>query len=312
MLLAPLAVLYEFGTARRLGLGPQAHMSVPVICVGNLNVGGTGKTPTVIALAQYLTDRGHRPHVVSRGYGGTLEGPHQVEPATDDVSQTGDEPMLLAAFVPTWVAKDRKAGAEAAIAAGANVILLDDGHQNPTLHKDLSLIVVDAAIGFGNGKVMPAGPLREPVSTGLARADLLLSIGDEAAQSKFQRHWSDKITVPRLTGALEPLKTGIPFAGLNVLAFAGIGHPEKFFRTLRGLGANVRQAHALSDHQPLTQTLMSRLVADAKALNAQLVTTEKDAVRVPGRYRHRVLTVPVRLQISDWSALDAAVARILG
>lgn len=297
--LAPLGWLYAHTTRRRVSqAGYQA--SVPVICIGNLNAGGTGKTPTTIALMQALTERGLVVHVVSRGYGGRLAGPIQVDERKHRAADVGDEPLLLAAFGPVWVAHDRKLGVQSAEAAGAQVILLDDGFQNPSVVKTRSVVVVDAAVGFGNGRCIPAGPLREAVAPGLQRADAILSIGPDAAQDQFGTLWKRDIgAVPLFTGTLQPLNTGMSWNGLRALAFAGIGRPAKFFDTLRGLGANIVAVHALEDHQPITAALFLRLVREAKGHRAQLVTTEKDAVRLPQDVRHKVLTVPVRLQIDN-------------
>lgn len=310
-LLSPLGWLYGQVTAKRVAKAAAFRATVPVVCIGNLSAGGTGKTPTTIAMIQHLQSRGINPHVISRGYGGSASELTRVNERKHAAALVGDEPLLLAAFAPTWVCADRAKAAQAAQDAGADLILMDDGFQNPSLHKDASLIVVDAQRGFGNGRCIPAGPLREPVAAGLKRARVVLTIGAPAAQSAFEDLWGAQVSVPRAQGAITPLQTGMDWQETPFLAFAGIGYPEKFFATLRGLGATLVGTHALEDHQPLTPALLTRMEADARRLGAQLVTTEKDAVRLPAEFKRKVLTLPVRLDISDWTEIDRMLDAIL-
>lgn len=303
LLLSPLEWIWIAATRRRLKNGPWEKLDVPVICVGNINVGGTGKTPTVIALLEILSDLGVKAHVVSRGHGGSEIGPLQVNERQHSATQVGDEPLLIAAFAPCWVAKDRTAGAKAAIKAEAQVILLDDGFQNPSLSKDLSLVVVDAEIGFGNGRVMPAGPLREPLKDGLSRADIVVPIGTPAAQKRL----AAQVSKPVWSGELRSLETGMDWSGTRFIAFAGIGRPGKFFATLETLGANVVATHAFPDHAPYTDAILQRLKAEATAKSAQLVTTEKDMARLPSDFRREVLALPIRLVFNDPEAVSSVL-----
>lgn len=311
-LLSPLGMVYAWATARRQKNARPTRVDIPVICIGNLNVGGTGKTPTTIAIAQMLTSRGIAVHIVSRGYGGSLQAVTQVDPRVHTADETGDEPLLMAAFAPTWVANERVAGARAAQNAGADVILLDDGFQDPALIKDLSIIVVDATRGFGNGRCLPAGPLREPVHVGLKRANAVISIGEPEAQSQFRERSADQTgRIAHITASLQPIEMGMPWAEGRYLAFAGIGNPEKFFATLRGLGAPLVRTVALDDHQKLARPMIQRLMKEAQSMDAQLVTTEKDAARLPADLRSGILSLPVRLEFDDAHALETLLKPVL-
>jgi tetraacyldisaccharide 4'-kinase len=310
--LSPLGMVYARATARRQKNARPTRMDIPVICIGNLNVGGTGKTPTTIAIAQMLISRGIAVHIVSRGYGGSLQAVTRVDLRVHTADETGDEPLLMAAFAPTWVANERVSGARAAQNAGADVILLDDGFQDPSLIKDLSIIVVDATRGFGNGRCLPAGPLREPVHVGLKRANAVISIGKPEAQSQFRERAADQLDrIAHITASLKPIEMGMPWAEGRYLAFAGIGDPEKFFGTLRGLGAALVRTVALDDHQKLARPMIKRLMKEAQSMNAQLVTTEKDAARLPGDLRSGILSLPVRLEFDDAHVLETLVEPVL-
>jgi tetraacyldisaccharide 4'-kinase len=303
-LLQPLAWVYASAGAARQAWTRPWRAPVPVICVGNLTVGGTGKTPVALSLAQHFLARGQYPHFLTRGYGGTLRRPVAVDPAHHTAAETGDEALLLAAVAPTWVARDRVAGAQAACAAGASLLILDDGFQNPRLSKDLSLVVVDGDYGFGNARVLPAGPLREPVAHGLARAQAVVMLNGGG------RLVSMPPDLPCLDAALEPVETAT-LRGHRVLAFAGIGRPAKFFRTLARMGLGIVAARGFPDHHIYLDKELAALAAEADAANATLVTTEKDWVRLSPQWRQRVRAVPVRLVWQDAAALDRLLRRFL-
>ena len=304
LLLAPLGCLYDAaGMVRRAGVRAE-RAPVPVICVGNLVVGGAGKTPVVADLARRLNSRGVAAHVLSRGYGGTLPGPVRVDPARHDAAAVGDEPLMLARGVPTWVARDRAAGARAAAAAGAQAIVMDDGLQNPTLAKDFSLVVFDGSYGFGNRRVMPAGPLREGIARGLARADAAIMLG------------ADRTGAAALLGAIpilqaEPLTPTAGLAGRAFVVFAGIGRPQKFFDHFAKTGARIVTARGFPDHHPYSEVELNALADTAQKTGATLMTTEKDWVRLAPTWQTRVQYLPLSIDWRDEAALDRLLDRVL-
>jgi tetraacyldisaccharide 4'-kinase len=297
-LLAPLGALYGAITARRAAR-PGWVAPVPVICCGNAGAGGAGKTTLALDLGARLQARGYRVAFLTRGYGGRESG----RVAGDDAARFGDEALLLAAQAPTYAGADRAAGARLAIADGAQVLVMDDGLQNPSLARTLSLLVIDGAQGFGNGRMIPAGPLREPVAAAAARCAAAVLIGTDQ------------------TGALACLPSGLPalhaalcagpvtVAG-PVLAFAGIGRPEKFAETLRAAGASVAALRGFPDHHRYRAAELRALRDEATALGATLVTTPKDAVRLPAELRTGIAVVGVALDWADPAALERLLDRV--
>jgi tetraacyldisaccharide 4'-kinase len=291
--LAPLGKLYGFLSEKRFDLYYPVPMGKPVICVGNLVAGGAGKTPVAMAIVDLLLEKGHNPHILTRGYGGTEEGPMQVAPNRDTAEDVGDEALLLVEKAPTWVSKNRALGAQAAIYSGANVIVLDDGFQNATMYKNFSLLVVDGIVGFGNGKVMPAGPLRENISFGLSRADAVVIIGeDKTGAADLIRQHAD---IPVLSARLVPDPGNPDVSGKQIFAFAGIGRPEKFRETLEAAGAVVEGWGSYPDHVPYVEEDLDELVKAAEARDMPILTTAKDHVRLPEKFRSRVQKFSVHL-----------------
>jgi len=299
-LLGPLGWIYAEATAWRLAHGRPWKAPVPVICVGNLTAGGAGKTPIVRDLALRLMARGYRPGILSRGYGGTARGPLKIDPARHDAALVGDEPLLLARDVPCWVAKDRAQGARAMVADGVTIILMDDGLQNPSLHQDLRLIVADGATGFGNFRPIPAGPLRERIRAGIARADALIVTGED--RCNLGDSFSSRIKTLLTSVAIRNSLPGGP-----LVAFAGIGRPEKFRATLVSAGAGIMEFQAFADHHAYSDSELANLSARAQRLGAQLVTTEKDWVRLNAVWRSKIKAIEIDIVWRD----EAAVASLL-
>lgn len=278
-LLLPFGAIYGAITAQRMAR-KGAVAGIPVFCVGNYHVGGAGKTPTTLALSHVLREMGEQPFVVSRGYGGRLEGPVGVDTNEHTASDVGDEPLMMASQVPVVVSRDRAAGATLAREQGASVILLDDGFQNPSLMKDASFIVIDSGRGLGNGCVFPAGPLRAPLAPQIARTDALIVVGEGRAADGLAQHLrAEGKAVLHATIRPDP-RSVAALSRQRVLAFAGIGDPARFFATLRKSGVDLVAERSFDDHHPYTRSDVEQLLTDAQARSLTLVTTEKDMARL--------------------------------
>ena len=311
-LLTPLSWIWAAQTARRIARTQPRGADCAVICVGNFTVGGVGKTPIVRELLLTLTQRGVNAHGLSRGYGGKLKGPTQVDPSRHTAKDVGDEPLMLAQDFPMWVSVDRVAGAKAAASRGAQAIVMDDGHQNPSIKKTLSLVVVDGETRggewpFGDGRVFPAGPMREPLKVGLSRADaVIVLLPVDMAQPDFDLlvEFGDMpVLVARLEAAA-PVPTG-PQVG-----FAGIGKPWKVEKALTAAGCQLVDFAPFPDHGEYDEATLKMLAERAKVYEAGLVTTEKDWVRLPAKWRERVTPWPVRARFDDPAAVEELLAKV--
>jgi tetraacyldisaccharide 4'-kinase len=280
-LLRPLGALYGAVATERLRRD-GFDAGIPVFCVGNYHVGGAGKTPTVLALAKLLRELGETPVVLSRGYGGKRRGPLMVDPARHTAGDVGDEPLMLAAHLPVAVSRDRVDGVALARSQRASVILMDDGFQNPSIAKDASLIVIDGHRGLGNGFVFPAGPLRAPLAPQLARTDALIVVGQGAAAEAVAAGIAAQQGLVLRARLVPDAESVAKLQGKRVLAFAGIGDPERFFRTLRAAGIEVVRPRAFADHHPFSEIEIESLIGDATRDQLTLVTTEKDFARLRG------------------------------
>ena len=301
--LSPLSMIGAAMSARRVAR-PGWRAPVPVVCCGNVTVGGAGKTTVVLDLARRLSERGV--HILLRGYGGTTREVHRVAPR-DPVTMVGDEALLLVRAAPTWTGANRAATARAAIQAGAKILLMDDGLQNPTLMKTFSILVIDGRTGFGNGRVLPAGPLREPVAAAAARCHAALLIGSDATQALARL----PPALPVLRGTLGQDASVAALAGRPVVAFAGIASPEKFFDPLRHAGAILVAARPFPDHHLYSDQDLRNLLREAQDRNAILVTTPKDAVRLPPAIRARVTVIGVQLIWQEPGQIDQLLERVI-
>lgn len=291
--LAPGALLYDAARRWRTAHSRPAAAPLPVICIGNATLGGVGKTPFALMLSALLRDKGVEAHFLTRGYGGAERGPLRVAPDIHDAVAVGDEPLLLAAAAPTWVSRDRLKGARAAADAGAKALIMDDGYQNPSLQKTLSILLIDAQDPYGNGRIFPAGPLREPFDAALARADIVALVQAEKDGGAVQ---------PRLFGD-KPLRVWLepsrPVGAARLFAFAGIGRPERFFRMLAAQGGEIVEAVGFPDHHPFTAAEIARLKKAATDKAARLVTTAKDFARLPAAERENIDVCAVTMVCDD-------------
>jgi tetraacyldisaccharide 4'-kinase len=304
-LLTPLALVYQAATVVHRRTVTSRDVGIPVICVGNLVAGGAGKTPVALSIAARLISRGHAPAFLTRGHGGRLSGPARVEPGLHQAADVGDEALLLAEAAPTWLSRDRAAGALAARDSGAELIIMDDGFQNPGLRKTLSLIVIDVGFGFGNRRLHPAGPMRETIDSGLARADAVVMIGED--RTRLAEKLPSRL--PLLRAEIVPDPNSRLTSGTRVLGFAGIGRPEKFRETLEKLGLEITGFEAFADHHVFTDSELEALLNAAAQSGAIPVTTAKDHVRLPPMIRARVERVDIRLAWQDETALDALLEK---
>lgn len=304
LLMTPLAILYRHAGQSRIAKAAPVDAGVPVVCIGNLTLGGTGKTPITAAARAYLASKGVRAASLSRGYRGSVVGPARVDAQVHTAADVGDEPLMLAAMGEAWVSKDRPAGALAMRADGVGVVIMDDGHQNPTLKKSLSIVVIDATNPFGNGHIFPKGPLRERVGDGLARADAVVLMGDGPVPEALEGFKG--VVLRAQLAPLAPLPPG------RYVAFAGIGKPERFFDSLQAQpGVELSEAVPFPDHHAFQPSDLSFLMKLSKERDTQLVTTDKDHVRLPMDMKDRVMRAPVEAKFEDEAAFHALLDRVL-
>lgn len=315
LLLTPVSWIYGLIHTILLGSAKPWQSPIPVLCVGNLTVGGHGKTPTALSICHILKSYNKSVHFISRGYKGSLNGPILVNLTSHSAVEVGDEPLLLSEVAPTWVSANREAGIRLAHKMGAEIIIMDDGFQNQSIKKDLSIVVIDGEVGFGNGNLIPAGPLREEINVGLSRASAVVIIGEDRKnlKSTISKISTQNLKKPLkiLTAHLKSDIDSTSFHKEKVLAFTGIGRPEKFFNTLIKLGYDIVVKKSFSDHHHYTEKELANLQKMAKIKNARLITTSKDYVRLTISQQQGISVLPVKLDWENKVVLDSLLRSII-
>ena len=302
-LLSPIALVWTIVVKFKFLFGKNENLPIPVICVGNVTVGGNGKTPTALKLQNLLNNMGYKPHIISRGYKGRLKGPHFVNKYNDNSFLVGDEPLMISHYGPNWISKNRVKGVKLAAKHGADIAILDDGFQNHSFRKDFSILVIDCVIGFGNGWVVPSGPLREPHYNALNRADAIITLGTELEQTEFLKTFPTSFENIHFKGSMEPTKkNGIRLNKVKVYAFTGIGRPAKFFNKLSESGAILLKSISFSNHSHFNSKKIEIFADEAKRSSAIVVTTEKDFVKLPLYLKEKIYAYRVNIKIEKQTA----------
>lgn len=314
-LLSPIGAIYGWLTVRRMLRAPRGNADIPVLCIGNLIMGGAGKTPATLALVNHLVNLGHKPGILLRGYGGTEKGPLLVK-SGHNAGQVGDEALLYVNVAPTAVCADRVAGATLLGKAGVDIILMDDGFQNPSLHKDLSLIVVDTQTAWGNGLCCPAGPLRAPVNSQLQNASAIIALGDGARGGDVEDA-ANRHDLPIYRGEMVPVQMSEDFVGRRFIAYSGIGRPEKFFKSLTDVNLETVERFSFPDHHVFTEQDAEKILSRCRSQDAMPITTQKDFVRLLAAPEHtfaaelRQVSKVLKIQI-EWENPDSIDVMLRG
>ena len=306
--LTPISKLYSLIASLKINSVIPEKASVPVVCVGNVSLGGAGKTPTVELVCNILKEKSYIPHILTGGYGGYLKNVVRVDPSMHYYLQVGDEALLSATVAPTWVGKNRINSGKAAVLSGANILVMDDGLQNNCIEKDVKILVVDSKQGFGNEHIFPAGPLRESIESGVKKSDLVLIIGDKN-QELEDRIRQVKISMPVFYAHIKVTET-VSVANNKVIGFCGLGYPDKFKKTLLDCGFEVVDFIAFSDHHPYTITEVQKLLKASKNMDAKLITTKKDYVKIPDVFKADISVIGIKLEPQDDSFKNFLLSRL--